>query len=101
VEEAWRPLKHGLRRRPVFHGAVHRIHAHVAWSGLALLWERVIEQACGDRWRHRRADVEQLKVAQLSRPHGEIWPVTEPSAEAANRLKCVEIKTPPAVVHLA
>jgi hypothetical protein len=36
VEAAWRPLTHGLRRRPVFHGAVHRLHAHVALSVLAL-----------------------------------------------------------------
>jgi hypothetical protein len=36
VEEAWRPLKSGLRLRPVSHWAVHRIHAHVALSVLAL-----------------------------------------------------------------
>jgi hypothetical protein len=101
VEEAWRTLKNGLRLRPVFHGAVHRIHAHVALSVLALLVERVIEQACGDTWRNIRADLEQIKLAQLSSPHGEIWQVTEPSSDAANRLKCLEIKNPPAVLHLA
>jgi hypothetical protein len=100
VEEAWRTLKNGLRLRPVFHWAVHRIHAHVALSVLALLLERVIEQACGETWRHRRADLEQIKLAQLSSPHGEIWQVTEPSSDAANCLKCLEIKNPPAVVHL-
>jgi hypothetical protein len=36
VEEAWRTLKSGLRVRPVYHWAVHRIHAHVALSVLAL-----------------------------------------------------------------
>ena len=36
VEEAWRSLKSGLRVRPVYHWAVHRIQAHVAVSGLAL-----------------------------------------------------------------
>jgi hypothetical protein len=72
VEEAWRTLKNGLRLRPVFHWAVHRIHAHVALSVLALLLERVIEQACGDTWRNIRADLEQIKLAQLSSPHGEI-----------------------------
>jgi Transposase DDE domain len=100
VEEAWRTLKNGLRLRPVFHWAVHRIHAHVALSVLALLLERVIEQACGDTWRNIRADLEQIKLAQLSSPHGEIWQVTEPSSDAANRLKCLEIKNPPAVLHL-
>jgi Transposase DDE domain len=48
VEEAWRTLKSGLRLRPVFHWAAHRIHAHVALSVMALLVERVIEHACED-----------------------------------------------------
>jgi hypothetical protein len=47
---------------------VHRIHAHVALSVLALLLERVIEQACGDTWRTIRADVDQIKLAGLD--HG-------------------------------
>ena len=37
VEEAWRPLKSGLRLRPVSHWAGHRIQAHVAFSVLALV----------------------------------------------------------------
>jgi hypothetical protein len=101
VEEAWRTLNNGLRLRPVFHWAVHRIHAHVAWSVLALVVERVIEHACGDTWRNIRADLEQMKLAQLSSPHGESWQVTEPSSDAANRLKCLAIKHPPAVLPLA
>ena len=44
VEEAWRTLKSGLRVRPVYHWAVHRIHAHVALSVLALLLERVLSR---------------------------------------------------------
>jgi hypothetical protein len=28
--------------------------------------ERVIEQACGETWRTIRADLEQIKLAQLS-----------------------------------
>jgi hypothetical protein len=35
VEEAWRTLKSGLRGRPVYHWAVHRLHAHVALRVLA------------------------------------------------------------------
>jgi len=100
VEEAWHTLKSGLRVRPVYHWAVHRIHAHVALSVLALLLERVIEQACGDTWRNIRADLEQIKLAQLLSPHGEVWQVTEPSSEAANHLKCLELKNPPAILHL-
>jgi hypothetical protein len=100
VEEAWRSLKSGLRVRPVYHWAVHRIHAHVALSVLALLLERVIEQACGDTWRNIRADLAQIKLAQLLSPHGEVWQVTEPSSEAVNHLKCLELKNPPAILHL-
>jgi Transposase DDE domain len=100
VEEAWRSLKSGLRLRPVYHWAVHRIHAHVALRVLALLLERVIEQACGDTWRNIRADLARIKLAQLLSPHGEVWQVTEPSPEAANHLKRLDIKNPPAIVHL-
>jgi hypothetical protein len=100
VEEAWRTLKSGLRLRPVYHWAVHRIHAHVALSVLALLLERIIEQTCGDTWRNIRAALEQIKLAQLLSPHGEVWQVTEPSPEASNHLKRLDIKNPPAIVHL-
>jgi hypothetical protein len=101
VEEAWRTLQSGLRVRPVSHWVVHRIHAHVSLSGLALLLERIIEQACGDTWRNIGADLDQIKLAHLFSPHGEVWQVTAPASEAANHLKCLEIKHPPAVVHLA
>ncbi len=100
VEEAWRTLKSGLCVRPVYHWAVHRIHAHVALSVLALLLERVIEQACGDTWRNIRADLDRIKLAQLLSPHGEVWQVTEPFPAASNHLKCLEIKNPPAILHL-
>jgi hypothetical protein len=101
VEEAWRSLKSGLQVRPVYHWAVHRIHAHVALSVLALLLERVIEQACGDTWRPIRADLERIKLAQLLSPHGPVWQVTEPSLEASKHLKSLELKNPPAILHLS
>jgi hypothetical protein len=101
VEEAWRTLKSGLQVRPVYPWAVHRSHAHVALSVLALLLERVIEQACGDTWRTIQADLDQIKLAQWLSPHGEVWQVTEPSPEAANHLKCLELKNPPAILHLS
>lgn len=101
VEEAWRTLKSGLRMRPVYHWAVHRIHAHVALSVLALLLERVIEQTCGDTWRHIRADLDRIKLAQLSSPNGEVWQVTAPSGQASNHLKSLELKHPPAILHLS
>ena len=100
VEEAWRTLKSGLRVRPVYHWAVHRIHAHVALSVLALLLERVIEQACGDTWRNIRTALERLKLAQLLSPHGEVWQVTEPAPDASKHLQSLALKNPPAVLHL-
>ncbi len=94
VEEAWRTLKSGLKMRPVFHWAPHRIHAHVALTVLALLLERVIERACEDTWRNIRADLRQIKLAQLLSPDGEVWQVTEPGYSASNRLKTLKIKAP-------
>ena len=101
VEEAWRSMKSGLRLRPVFHWAVHRIHAHVAITVLALLLERVAEHACGDTWRNIRDDLKRIQLAQLLSPHGRVWQVTEPTPEAAKRLKSLQIKPPPPILSLA
>jgi hypothetical protein len=98
VEQSWRQLKSGLRMRPVFHWAPHRIHAHVFLTVLSLLLERVAEQACGDTWRNIRDDLKQIKLAQLSGPTGTLWQVTEPRAEARSRLKLLEIANPPTIV---
>jgi hypothetical protein len=100
VAEAWRPLKSGLRVRPVYHWAGHRMHAHVALRVLALLRERVIEQACGDTWRHIRPALAQRKLAPLLSPHGEVGQGTEPSPEAAKPLRYLDLKHPPAILHL-
>ncbi len=99
VEQAWRQLKSGLRLRPVFHWAAHRIHAHVAITVLALLLERVAEVACGDTWRNIRDDLKQVKLAQLLGPNGTIWQVTEPAIPARKRLKSLKIKNPPLLVE--
>jgi hypothetical protein len=101
VEEAWRSMKSGLRLRPVFHWAPHRIHAHVAITVLALLLERVAEHACADTWRNIRDDLKRIQLAQLLSPHGRVWQVTEPTPEAAKRLKSLQIKPPPPILSLA
>ena len=101
VEDAWRTLKSGLRLRPVFHWAPHRIHAHVALTVFALLLERVAERACGDTWRNIRDDLKQIKLAQLLSPHGEVWQVTEPTPATAKRLQSLEIKNPPPLIRFA
>lgn len=101
VEESWRDLKSGLNLRPVFHWAPHRIHAHVALSVLALLLERVAEHACQDTWRNIRDDLKHIQLAQLLSPHGTLFQVTDPTPDAAKRLKDLTIKSPPPVLHLA
>jgi hypothetical protein len=73
----------------------------VALSVLALLLERVIERACGGTWRNIRADLDRIKLAQLLSPHGEVWQVTEPSPESSNHLQSLELKHPPAILHLS
>ena len=101
VEEAWRTLKSGLRMRPVYHWAPHRIHAHISLTVLALLLERVAERDCQDTWRNIRGDLKQIKLAQLWGPHGSIWQVSMPRQEASNRLKSLAIKNPPLIVDHA
>jgi len=101
VEEAWRTMKGGLRMRPVFHWAPHRIHAHIAITVLSLLLERAIEHACQDTWRNIRDDLKQIQLAQLSSPNGTVWQVTEPGREADNRLKALKIKPPQPLLSLS
>jgi hypothetical protein len=101
VEVAWRALKSGLKLRPVYHWAPHRIHAHVALTVLALLLERVAEQACSDTWRNIQDDLKRIKLAQLSSPNGTVWQVTEPPPEATKRLKTLKIPKPPPILQLA
>ena len=98
VEQAWRSLKSGLRMRPVFHWAPHRIHAHVSLTVLSLLLERVAENACSDTWRNIRDDLSQIKLAQLSGPNGMLWQVTEPRPAARNRLNALKLSKPPTIL---
>jgi hypothetical protein len=101
VEEAWRDLKSGPRLRPVFHWAVHRIHAHLAITMLSLLLQRVAEHACNDTWRNIRDDLKRIQLAQWSSPNGTVWQVTEPTADAAKRLKSLTIKAPTPIFGMA
>jgi len=101
VEEAWRTMKSGLKMRPVFHWAPHRIHAHIAITVLSLLLERAIEHACADTWRNIRDDLKHIQLAQLSSPNGTVWQVTEPTDAALNRLKALKTKAPPPILKLA
>jgi hypothetical protein len=99
VEEAWRTMKSGLKMRPVFHWAPHRIHAHIAITVLSLLLERTVEHACQDTWRNIRDDLKHIQLALLSSPNGRVWQVTEPSPDAAKRLKALNIKPPKPILN--
>jgi len=100
VEQAWHTLKSGLKMRPVYHWAEHRIRAHVFLSVLALLLERVAERACGDTWRNIRDDLKQIKLVQLLGPHGRLWQLTEPSSNTRNRLKQLDIPPPGNIINV-
>ncbi|WP_462321638.1 IS1634 family transposase [Halochromatium sp.] len=101
VEEAWRTMKSGLKMRPVYHWAPHRIHAHIAITVLSLLLERAIEHAAQDTWRNIRDDLKTIQLAQLSSPNGTIWQVTEPRLEASKRLKKMKLQPPKPMLGLA
>ena len=101
VEQAWRQLESGLRLRPVYRRAAHRIHAHIALSVMGLLLERMAGQACGDTWRNIGDDLRQIQLVQLSGPNGRLWQVTEPREGARKRLKALQIKAPPTLLKLA
>jgi Transposase DDE domain len=101
VEVAWRSLKSGLKLRPVYHWAPHRIHAHVALTVLSLLLERLAEHACADTWRNIKDDLRRIKLAQLLSPNGTVWQITEPTPDALKRLKSLKIQKPPPILHLA
>jgi hypothetical protein len=100
VEQAWRTMKTGLKLRPVYHRLEHRIRAHIALTVLSLLLERVAERACQDTWRNIRDDLKQIKLAQLSGPHGDVWQTTRPGPDALKRLKSLQIDNPPEFVKL-
>jgi len=101
VERAWRDMKSILRMRPVYHWAPHRIQAHIALTVLSLLLQRVAELGCSDSWRNIRDDLRQVKIVQLSGPHGQLWQVTEPREGARKRLKSLKIDNPPLVIDHA
>ena len=83
------------RLRPVHHRAVHRIHAHIALTVVALLLERMAEHDCADTWRNIRDDLKRIQLAQLIGPNGTLRQVTDPRPSAADRLNSLRI-TPPA-----
>lgn len=99
VEQSWRELKSGIRLRPFFHWAPHRIHAHVRLSVLSLLLERVAEQTCQDTWRNIRDRLDHLKVATFRTPHGRLVQSSELRPETLKVLNQLNIKPPPTILE--
>jgi len=87
--------------RPVYHHAVHRIHAHIAITVLSLLLERVAERDCEDTWRNIRDDLKGIKLVELSGPNGRVRQVTDPSEAAHKHLKSLKIDNPPPILDIA
>jgi len=56
--------------------------------------------ACQDTWRNIRDDLKHIQLALLSSPNGRVWQVTEPSPDAAKRLKALRIKPPKPILNL-
>jgi len=100
VEECWHTMKSGLRMRPVFHWAPHRIEAHVKLCVLALLLERIAEIRGGDTWRNLVAQLDTIKVVEYVRAEARIRQTTELRGPVAALLKKLGVPAPPKLHHL-
>ena len=101
VEECWRSMKSGLRMRPVYHWAPHRIEAHIKLCVLGLLLERIAEIRVGDTWRNIVAKLDTIKVIEYVRGETRVRQTTEVHAEVAAMLKKLGVAMPPKLHHVA
>jgi transposase len=95
VEECWRTMKSGLRMRPVYHWAPHRIEAHVKLCVLALLLERVAEIRGKDTWRNLVAQLDTIKVVEYTRAAARVRQTTEVRGAVAALLQRLGVPSPP------
>jgi len=95
VEECWRTMKSGLRMRPVFHWAPHRIESHVKLCVLALLLERIAEIRSGDTWRNLVAQLDTIKVVEYTRAGARIHQTTELRGSVIRLLQQLGVPPPP------
>ena len=94
-------MKSGLRMRPVFHWAPHRIEAHVKLCVLALLLERIAELRAGDTWRNLVAQLDTIKVVEYVRGEARVRQTTEVRGAVAATLHKVGVPPPPKLHHVA
>ncbi len=95
VEECWRTMKSGLRMRPVYHWAPHRIEAHIKLCVLALLLERIAEIRGADTWRNLVAQLDAIKVIEYTRGAARVRQTTELRTGVAALLKSLGVPPPP------
>ena len=98
VEEAWKTMKSGLEIEPVYHRTPERIRAHVFLCVLALLTERVAEDACEMPWSKIRRSLQGIKVGQLLTSNGMLYQRSPLKPEARNLLKKLKVKPPPDIL---
>jgi transposase len=98
VEESWKVMKSGLEIRPVNHHTPERIRAHIFLCVLALLLERVAENAYGESWRRMREELRKIKVAQLLTPNGTLFQTSPTTPACRNILKKLEVKPLPDIL---
>jgi transposase len=95
VEECWRTMKLGLRMRPAYHWAPHRIEAHVKLCVLALLLERIAEIRGGDTWRNLVAQLDTIKVVEYRRAEARVRQTTKVRPEVGALLNKLHVSSPP------
>lgn len=98
IEEAWKTMKSILKIRPILHRTPERIRAHVFLCVLALLLERVAENACERTWPRIRHELRTIKVGQLLAPHGTVTQTNAGSVDARNLLRKLKIDLPSPVL---
>jgi len=101
IERCFRSLKKTqIKMMPMFHWVPRRIETHVRLCVLALLIERVAEQACGKPWRHIRDALDRLQVTNFENSSHRFLHRNEIDLETTNLLKSLNIATPKQVPEI-
>jgi len=98
VEESWKMMKSGLKVRPLYHRTEERIRSHIFLCVLALLMERVVENACGESWEKIKRELRSIKVGQLLTPNGTLYQTSPGNSASRKILKTLKISPPPEIV---
>ena len=102
IERCFRsPKRTQIKMTPMYHWLSRRIECHVKICVLALMIERIAEQACDIPCHQISRGLEALQVTKLFNLNHRVHMRSEISKEKRNIfLKKHDIKPPPQVVHL-